>query len=104
VQSEPVLSEAAQRVWQQLARGESFWTAVHEPFKQRELTRKDLTALIDLGLRRTRGNYRSLLKIVNLPPADYKRFHAFLYQQRCNLPVRGYREYPSSKGPGNAVA
>jgi len=104
LQSDAVLSESAQRVWQQLADGENFWTAVHEPFKQRELTRKDLAALIDLGLRRTRGNYRALLKIVNLPPADYKRFHAFLYQQKCNLPVRGYRVYPLAKGPGNAVA
>jgi hypothetical protein len=27
-----------------------------------------------------------------MPPTDYKRFHAFLYQQKCNLPVTPYRE------------
>jgi hypothetical protein len=33
-----------------------------------------------------------LLAVFNLPPTDYKRFHAFLYQQQCNLPVAHYRE------------
>jgi len=37
------------------------------------------------------GSYRALLAVFNLPPSDYKRFHAFLYQQKCNLPVRRYR-------------
>jgi hypothetical protein len=32
-----------------------------------------------------------LLKVFHLPSSDYKRFHAFLYQQRCNLPVASYR-------------
>jgi hypothetical protein len=27
-----------------------------------------------------------------MPAADYKRFHAFLYQQQCNLPVTQYRQ------------
>jgi transcriptional regulator with PAS, ATPase and Fis domain len=104
-QSRPGLSESAERAWQQLTEGHSFWTAVHEPFKRRELTRQDLAALIDLGLRRASGNYRALLKVVNLPPSDYKRLHAFLYQQKCNLPVRAYRVYSSStKDTGNAVA
>jgi hypothetical protein len=26
-----------------------------------------------------------------MPASDYRRFHAFLYQQRCNLPVAPYR-------------
>jgi len=33
----------------------------------------------------------ALLKVFNLPATDYKRFHAFLYQQECNLPVASYR-------------
>jgi hypothetical protein len=33
-----------------------------------------------------------LLKTFNLPASDYKRFHAFLYQQQCNLPVAAYRQ------------
>jgi len=42
-------------------------------------------------LQQTNGSYRALLAVFNLPPTDYKRFHAFLYQQQCNLPVAHYR-------------
>jgi DNA-binding NtrC family response regulator len=72
--------------------GEDFWTVVHRPFKARELTRQQLKALIDAGLRMTNGSYRALLPVFNLPATDYKRLHAFLYQQQCNLPVNGYRQ------------
>jgi hypothetical protein len=64
---------------------------VHQPFKAHELTRDDLAALIHRGLEHTRGSYRALLAVFGLPPTDYKRFHAFLYQQNCNLPVGPYR-------------
>jgi hypothetical protein len=47
--------------------------------------------LIHRGLEHTRGSYRALLGVFGLPPTDYKRFHAFLYQQNCNLPVGPYR-------------
>jgi hypothetical protein len=47
--------------------------------------------LIDRGLRETRGSYRALVRHFNLPPHDYKRFHAFLFQHGCNLSVTAYR-------------
>jgi len=31
------------------------------------------------------------LSVFNLPPHDYKRFQAFLFQHKCNLPFRSYR-------------
>jgi hypothetical protein len=74
-----------------MANGEDFWTVVHKAYKARELARQDLASLIDRGLQETRGSYRALLKVFHLPSTDYKRFHAFLYQQRCNLPVASYR-------------
>ena len=76
--------------------GESFWTVVHQPFKAHELTRDDLAALIHRGLEHTRGSYRALLATFGLPTSDYKRFHAFLYQQNCNLPVGPYRSAKAS--------
>jgi len=100
----PPPDDVVQQLWQQLIAGENFWNAVHRPFKNRELTRKDLAALIDVGLRYTHGNYRVLLETVNLPPSDYKRFHAFLYQQKCNLPVRPYRLGSHGEHRHNAVA
>jgi DNA-binding NtrC family response regulator len=87
----PPISRAADELWHRMANGEDFWTVVHKAYKSRELARHDLAALIDRGLHETRGSYRALLKVFHLPPTDYKRFHAFLYQQRCNLPVASYR-------------
>ena len=81
----------ADRLWQRMEAGEDFWSVVGQAFKARELTRADLTALVDRGLTETRGSYRALLALFNLPDGDYKKFHAFLYQQRCNLPVASYR-------------
>jgi DNA-binding NtrC family response regulator len=79
------------RLWARLMAGEDFWTVVHHAFRAREITRSDLEALIDRGLRHTGGSYRALVKAFNLPASDYKRLHAFLYQQQCNLPVGRYR-------------
>jgi DNA-binding NtrC family response regulator len=84
-------SAMADALWRRMDAGEDFWAVVGQAFKARELTRADLTALVDRGLTETRGSYRALLALFNLPESDYKRFHAFLYQQRCNLPVAPYR-------------
>ena len=93
-------SAMADKLWQRMAGGEDFWSVVGQAFKARELTRADLTALVDRGLTETRGSYRALLALFNLPESDYKKFHAFLYQQRCNLPVAPYRaRRPHGRGP-----
>jgi len=84
-------SRRATPLWDQFQAGRNFWTVIYQPFKQRELTRRDLIDLMHDGLSRTGGSYRSLLGLFNLPDADYKRFHAFLRQQRCTLDVRRYR-------------
>ncbi len=84
-------SATVDRLWERLLAGEDFWTVVHQPFKAHELTRDDLAALIHRGLEHTRGSYRALLTVFGLPATDYKRLHAFLYQQNCNLPVGPYR-------------
>ena len=87
----PQTTAIAEEMWCRIERGEDFWSVVHEAFRMRELTRADLAALIDRGLRETLGSYRALLSLFNLPPGDYKRFHAYLYQRKCNLPVLPYR-------------
>jgi DNA-binding NtrC family response regulator len=81
----------AQHLWDKLINGADFWEVVQKPFRAHEVTRAELAALIDRGLQETRGSYRALVRLFNLPPSDYKRFHAFLYQQNCNLPVGPYR-------------
>jgi hypothetical protein len=86
------------QLWDLMASGADFWTVVYPAFKARELTRTELAALIDRGLRVTSGSYTALLKTFNMPPTDYKRFHAFLYQQQCNLPVTAYRQRKPRRG------
>jgi transcriptional regulator with PAS, ATPase and Fis domain len=86
-------SSRTAQFWEQFDAGNDFWAVVYAPFKHRELTRRDVTELIHDGLSKTAGSYRNLLGLFNLPAADYKRFHAFLRQQNCNLDVRPYRRF-----------
>jgi len=78
-------------LFERLVAGDESWGFVQEMYRSRELTRNDLAALIDLGLRKTRGSYRELIRAFGLDDSEYKRFHSFLYQAKCNLPVRAYR-------------
>ena len=96
---EPHGQAIAQHLWDKLMAGGDFWEIVQKPFRAHEVTRAELAALIDRGLQETRGSYRALVRLFNLPPTDYKRFHAFLYQQNCNLPVGPYR---SGEGSGRS--
>jgi DNA-binding NtrC family response regulator len=83
-------STIAEALWRRLQDGDNFWS-VAEMFKAHDITRADLRMLIHLGLHHTRGNYRALIAVFNLPAHDYKRFQAFLFQHKCNLPFRSYR-------------
>ena len=96
-------ADRVQQLWDRMQVGEDFWAVVREAFRARELTRGELAALVDRGLQETRGSYRALLKVFRLPASDYKRLHAFLYQQQCNLPVAQYRK-PRATGTGQGVA
>jgi len=71
--------------------GESFWSAVYEPFMARDITRDDLRAVISKGLDRTRGNYKALVVNFNLELDDYKRFLNFLRKYQCHMPFQQFR-------------
>ena len=103
VGAEAPMSDRVIALWNRMEAGEDFWTVVHKAFKARELTRVDLAALIDRGLQHTCGSYRALLKVFNLPLSDYKRFHAFLYQQQCNPPVAPYRQRGPARRPSRSA-
>jgi transcriptional regulator with AAA-type ATPase domain len=103
VTTESIESSRTAHLWEQFEAGKNFWTVVYQPFKRRELTRHDVTELIHGGLSRTAGSYRNLLGLFNLPAADYKRFHAFLRQQNCNLDVRRYRHLDDAAADRCAV-
>ncbi len=79
-------------LWQRMVvERESFWTAVYPQFKARTLTRDELRMLIAEGLKETRGYYRGLVALFNMPGDDYKRFMNFLDSHDCKLAPRDYR-------------
>jgi transcriptional regulator with GAF, ATPase, and Fis domain len=81
-----------------LGGAESFWTAVYPLFMARDLTRQDLRKIVQIGLARTRGNYRLLVQSFNMPDSDYKRFLSFLRKHDCHLPFHHFRSAPSTTG------
>jgi DNA-binding NtrC family response regulator len=76
---------------QLITNGDSFWSAVYEPFMARDLTRADVRELIRMGLEHTRGNYKLLVTCFNMPPEDYKRFLNFLRKYECHVPFQRFR-------------
>ena len=75
--------------------GESFWSVVYEPFMSRDLTRRDLRALVSRGLEHTRGSYKLLVQLFNLQPEDYKRLLSFLRKYECHMPFQKFRSVPA---------
>ena len=69
---------------------EAFWKVVYEPFMSRDITRDDVRALIKHGLGLTRGNYKALAQLFNVP-ADYKRLMNFLRKYQCHVPIQDFR-------------
>jgi DNA-binding NtrC family response regulator len=74
--------------------GESFWSAVYDPFMSRDLTREDVRAVVSRGLELTRGSYKALLPTFNLKPGDYKRLLSFLRKHECRMPFQEFRQMP----------
>ena len=71
--------------------GYSFWDHIYPLFLSRDITRHDMRELVRRGLSTTRGNYRALLKLFGMAPADYKRFLNFLAAHDCRADFREFR-------------
>jgi hypothetical protein len=59
----------------------------------RDITRDDVRSLIRQGLALTRGNYKALAQLFNIP-ADYKRLLNFLRKYQCHMPIQDFRNRP----------
>ena len=82
-----------QRWFKELSEGrKDFWAEIHEPYKRRDISREKIVALIDLGLRTTRGNYKTMASLFKLKDKDYRRFMDFLRRGDCLLDFRPYRK------------
>src|SRR5215475_14446943 len=63
--------------------GQPFWAAIYRPLAAQKVTHEDLRALVARGLKQTRGSYRGLVRLFNLPGRDYRRFLTFLRRNEC---------------------
>jgi DNA-binding NtrC family response regulator len=86
---------AAEEMFNRMVRnGDDFWAVVHAPFMAHDLTREDVRTLVHRTLELTRGSYKSMAQLFNLPDSDYKRLLNFLRKSGCHLPVQPFRELP----------
>ena len=84
---------AAHAYYERMVNGhESFWTVIYEPFMLRDLTRDTVRCVVRRGLKQTRGSYRLLARLFNMPGTDYKRFLNFLQKYDCHLPFHPFRQ------------
>ena len=91
----PAARPRAEVLFERMVRdGEIFWTTVYEPFMARDITRDDLRALVRQALELTRGSYKSVAQLFNLPQSDYKRLLNFLRKYQCHLPIQDFRALP----------
>lgn len=74
--------------------GEDFWTAVRTPFMAHDVTRDDVRTLVREGLELTRGSYKALAQLFNLPESGYKPLLSFLRKSGCHLPFHEFRVRP----------
>jgi transcriptional regulator with GAF, ATPase, and Fis domain len=93
IQRGPLTDDLADRMIQS---GESFWRVVYPAFMARHLTCADVQAIVRRGLEQTNGNYRLLVELFNMLPADYRRFLRFLRKHECHLPFQPFRAGPST--------
>ncbi|HKY20071.1 MAG TPA: sigma-54 dependent transcriptional regulator [Vicinamibacterales bacterium] len=85
-------SPCAQLLFKKMVQdGESFWDVVYEPFMARDITRDDLRAVVRESLALSRGSYKGLVQLLNMPPGDYKRLLNFLRKFDCHLPIHEFR-------------
>ena len=97
----PVRSRADELYDRMVVQGESFWSAVHPLFTARDMTRDDLRAIISRGLTQTRGSYRLVLQLFNMPAEDYKPFLNFLRKHQCHMPFFKFRCLPPASASGS---
>jgi DNA-binding NtrC family response regulator len=69
----------------------AFWTDVYPMFINRDITRADLVGLVRRALSQTNGNYRAVLSLLKMEPADYKRFLNLLSTHGCSVDFREFR-------------
>jgi two-component system nitrogen regulation response regulator NtrX len=85
----PARQSLADVMYEQMVEaGQPFWAAVYRPLAAQKVTHEDLRALVARGLEQTRGSYKDLVRLFNLPGRDYRRFLKFLKKNECDQPLQ----------------
>ena len=75
------------KLFEQMVReGQSFWTAVVEPFMGRDLTRGDVRAVVARGVELVGDEEKALAVLFNVRTEDARRFVSFLRKYQCHIP------------------
>jgi transcriptional regulator with GAF, ATPase, and Fis domain len=83
LRKEKIAADEPGGLLEQLLQGQgTFWSLVHDPFLDRELNREQVMQLVEQGLRRAGGSYKSLVKLLGLPQREYQRLMGFLRHNR----------------------
>lgn len=89
--SKRALARKAESNFQNLTKGgQDFWTIVQA--MSGDTSHEDLLALVDLGLRRTKGSYPKLAELFHVSKNEYRRLMDFLRRNECLLDFRSYRK------------
>ena len=73
----------------------SFWDVVRVPYNNHYIDKSVLRALVDIGLKKTKGNYKLLARMFNIAPdnrTEYNGFLSFLRRNDAHLNFRSYRK------------
>jgi len=91
-------AEEVQNWFKDLSEGrKDFWSAIHNRYKRRDISREKVVALVDFGLRATRGSYKTMASTFRLKEREYRRFMDFLRRNDCLLDFRPYRKAATSR-------
>ena len=91
-------AEEVQNWFKDLSEGrKDFWSAIHNRYKRRDISREKVVALVDFGLRATRGSYTTMASTFRLKEKEYRRFMDFLRRNDCLLDFRPYRKAAASR-------
>jgi DNA-binding NtrC family response regulator len=90
---------AADVLFEKMVRdGETFWSAVYEPFMSHDITRGELRALVRQALAVSAGGYRDVARLFNVAD-DHRRLLQFLRKHECHLPDRELTAAPAHRSP-----
>ena len=86
----PALNNEVQSWFNEIVAGrKNFWSHVHDRYKQRDIPREKVIALVDLGLKSTRGSYKNMASMLNLKGPEYSCAGCARFSNCRRLPLGG---------------